>query len=91
MTLRLLGETSKLADGAAAVLAAGAHHAVHQVDDPRGADQRVLAGRGRRGAGVAVLPDGHRVVPDLRLRAGDDADLFASRSRIGPCSICSSK
>ena len=32
--------------------------------------------RGRRGAGMAVLADRHRVVPDLRLRAGHDADLL---------------
>ena len=74
--MRLLGNDLQLADGAAAILAAGAHHPVHQVDDPSGADQRVLAGGGRGGAGVAVLAGGHRVVPDLRLRAGDDADLL---------------
>ena len=66
----------ELADGAAAVLAAGAHDAVHEVDDAGGADQRVAARRGGRGAGMAVLAGGDRVVPDLRLRAGDDADLL---------------
>ena len=65
------------------VLAAGAHHAVHQVDDPRRADQGVLAGGGRGGAGVGILPRDHRVVPHLRLGAGDDADRlgFALQDR----------
>ncbi len=75
-TLRLFGGHQQLPHRAAAVLAAGAHHAVDQVDDPGGAHQRVLAGGGRRRAGMAVLADRHRVVPDLRLGAGDDADLL---------------
>ena len=72
-----VGGDQQLADGAAAVLAAGAHHPVHQVDDAGGADQRVLAGGWRRGAGMAVLSGDHRVVPNLRLGAGDDADFFS--------------
>ena len=77
ITLRLFGEHQQLPHRAAPVLAARAHHPVHQVDDPRRRHQRVLARRGRRGAGMRILAGGHRVVPHLRLRAGDDADLLA--------------
>ena len=72
-----VGEDGELAHGAAALLAAGAHGAVDQVDDAGGGEQGVLAGGGGRGAGVAVLPDDDGVVPELGLAAGDDADLLA--------------
>src|SRR6185437_5258021 len=71
-----VGRDQKLTHGAAAVLAAGAHHAVDEVDHPGGADQGVAAGGGRRGAGVGILAGGDGVVPHHRLRAGDDADLL---------------
>ena len=74
--MRLFGQTDELAHGAAAVLAAGAHHAVDQVDHPGGADQRVRARLGGVVPGVAVLAGRDRVVPDLRLPAGHDADLL---------------
>jgi len=65
------------ANRAAPIFAAGSHHPVHEVDDAGRADQGVAPRRGRRGAGVAVLAQGARVPPDLRLGAGDDADGLA--------------
>ena len=71
-----VGGHQQLSDRAAPIFPARPHHPVHQIDDPRGADQGVFACRRRSGAGVAVLTDRHRVVPDLALRASDDADAL---------------
>ena len=50
---------------------------VDRFDHARGAEQRVVPARHRRGAGMAVLAgDGH-FVPAHGLHAGDDADVFA--------------
>src|SRR3954463_3966611 len=69
-------EHLQLTNGAPAIIAAGAHDPVHEVDDPRSTDQGILAGRWWGGAGMAVLPRRNNVVPDLRLRAGYDTDLL---------------
>ena len=49
------------------------------LDQPRGAEQRVLAQMHRRRAGVRVLAGHRHLVPAHRLHAGDDADVLAFR------------
>ena len=47
------------------------------LDQPRGAEQRVLAQMHRRRAGVRILTGDRHLVPAHRLHAGDDADVLA--------------
>ncbi len=49
---------------------------VHRLDQPRGAEQRVLAQMHRRRAGVRILTGERHLVPAHRLNAGDDADVM---------------
>ena len=50
---------------------------VDALDQPRGAEQCVLASRHRRRAGVGVLAGHRHLVPAHRLHAGDHADVLA--------------
>ena len=73
-TLRLFGRLSMQADGADGVGRMRAGDGVDAVDHARCAQERVLAQRHRRGAGVGFLA-GHRdLVPAHALRALHDAD-----------------
>ena len=65
----------QLADRAAPILAARPHQPVHEINDTRRRDQRIAPCRRWGGAGMRVLAGDHGIEPDLRLRAGDDADL----------------
>ena len=50
---------------------------IHRLDQPRGAEQCVLAQMHRRRAGVRVLPGHRHLIPAHRLHAGDHADVLA--------------
>ena len=71
------GQHLQEAHGAAPILTARAHQLIHTLNHARGGDQRIAPRGRRRGAGVAILPDDHRIIPNLRLSAGHDANLLA--------------
>ena len=56
---------------------------VDRLDHARGAEQRVMAARHRRRAGVGVLADDRHFVPAHGLHARDDADVLAVGLEVG--------
>ena len=67
------------ADGADRERRMPARDRVHRLDEPRRADERVLAQMHRRSARVGILADEARLVPAHALHAGHDADVLRFR------------